>query len=145
MKKLIILLTLALALTGCPIIVPFVDSYHESGHSSSSRQELLDQRLRIFFNVLSDRHNPNFTKYLNSENKREVLNSLRAIRKDTNIVDAEIEFIDYDEKFRVAEVEILMKRYKTPYYIVNDVPVTMIWKFVGSSSGWRLSYIQENK
>ena len=59
--------------------------------------------------------------------------------KKERIVESKVEDVIFDDDARTADVEMTIRYYRTPVYIVKDRLEVQKWSFVGVGTGWLLS------
>lgn len=136
MKKLFLLLFL-INLTACPLI-PVFDTFKQMGMTEDSRKELLPKKVKNFYNDLMSQRFLHMGQYLAEERREALLADLRKNRKDEKIIEGKIDLLDFYDNTNRAEVEMIVRYYQSPYFIVKERIEQQTWKFYGSNSGWRL-------
>lgn len=137
MIRVLMLLTISISLSGC-FLVPFVDTFQKSGITESSRKELLPQKLKSFYTNVRARRFFDMSEYLHPDRRDTLLTAMRKNRKTEKVTDSEIDYIEFFDDARTAEVHVLVSYFHKPYYVVQQRLEKQIWKFYGSRSSWRL-------
>lgn len=136
MQKIILLLLLT-CLSGC-VLVPFIDSFEKSGFREKDRKTLLDKTVNAFYKKVIAGDFSDLGEYLDPEYADELIDALRANRRNEKIIEGKIDFISYNEDVKEARVDMLVSFFETPYYIVNERIEKQNWVFLGVSSQWRM-------
>lgn len=67
----------------------------------------------------------------------DIKKTLTTQREDMRVVETKMRSVDFEDGARTAKVELLVKYYRIPFYIVTDSLEKQVWKFeVGGT--WRL-------
>ena len=137
MKKILFLIFVIFVCTGCPL-VPFIDSFKKMGATEVDRKNMLKKTVDSFHNKVLAGEFMHISDFILPESKDEVILGLRKNRKTEKIVETNIDLIDFDEDAKNAEVEVIVRYYKIPYFIVLDRIEKQEWTFVGVRSHWKL-------
>lgn len=137
-SKLIFLSLLIIISFNACFVTPLVDSFKGMGVTKSDREELINKTIKHFYANLRTNNYVHITQFLAKERKDALLRELRMRRKVEKLVDGKIDVIEFNEDSHQAEVEVLVKYYEAPFFVLNERIEKQIWKFVGSQSGWRL-------
>ena len=140
MRKLLtisVLTIIMLSLSSC-IFIPFIDGYKQIGVTESDRKTLFDKTNKAFYNlILSGRYN-NISDYLHPDYKDELVAGYRKERKEEKVVESSVDIVDFYEHANTAIVEMKIKAYRIPYYILEERYEKQKWEFLGVRSKWRL-------
>ncbi|MBX7143721.1 MAG: hypothetical protein K1X79_04660 [Oligoflexia bacterium] len=139
-----IMLCAALAsggLTGC-FLAPAIDSFNKLGVTAGDREKLLAERIRVFNDAVSFGQPGDAEAFFVPEQRAGLEKEFRKQRKQEKVVDSRIESVGFSNESRTALVEVTVRYYKVPYYVVNERLEIQEWKFIGTS-GWFLSSRKE--
>lgn len=125
---------LVLCLDAC-VLVPFIDSYKEMGVTQGDRQALLPKTLKKFQDYIYWGQYSNALSYTKDESLSDVKDSLQKY-KDIKIVSMKTDDIVFFNSSKEANVDVVVKYYKVPQYIVVDERVSEVWEFV--SGHWMI-------
>lgn len=129
--------TLVCVLSACLFAVPIIQGFKEVGLTEADRATLLTQELKHFHHAVQDGNRMRALQYADEQFRDEFKNLLRQYSRHEKVVDTEIDFVDLADEANTAEVEIFLKYYKQPYYVVKERLIKELWKFT-VSSGWKL-------
>lgn len=144
MKKLVVaaLLAVCVSLSGC-ILVPFIDSFKESGVAESDRVRLFDKQIRQYNYALADGRSGRLLAFVEPESKESLRPQFRNLFKDQKIVDTRVDMVDFEEESYVANVDLEIRYFKVPQYVVQSRIEQQQWKFT-LGSGWQLVSIKDS-
>ncbi len=142
MKKFLLILFTTFA-SSC-VLVPVIDSIKKVGLTSGDRKELLPQSVKKFHDLIQWGNINDALLYVDSDNSSEIYDYLQAKIENEKIVESKVKGIKYEDGAFQAIVEIKIRAYKVPVYIVVDKIERQTWKF-GLSDSWRLTEITEVK
>lgn len=131
-----LLVTVIITLNGC-IIAPAIDSFKKLGVTSSDRAGLLPKAVKQF----QDHRfwgDPMEALTMASDDGRESLKDvLLAGRDKDRIVESKISNVNFSDARFSAEVDIDVKFYTIPYYVVNTRIERQKWSF-SMTGGWQI-------
>ena len=128
---------LSQALSSC-FFVPFIQSFKDIGATKADRMALLETRMKDFQSVWKDGKSMRILPFVERESWGNFKTHLRANRGKETIFEADVDFIDFDEDGYQAEVEVIVKYYRVPYYVVDERVEREIWNF-SLKNGWQIS------
>ena len=135
---------LATQLVGCVAFAPLIKTYSEIGVSREDRVRLLESNVNEFHDAVYWGRSQTALSLAKEESRNELRQLIRSIRKSKQkIVESKIEFVDFDEDAYEAEVEVLVKYYEEPYYIVRDRTEKQKWEFE-TASGWKFVTLEDS-
>ncbi|MCB0353970.1 MAG: hypothetical protein KDD64_10610 [Bdellovibrionales bacterium] len=134
-KKLVLLLGVLLCLQGC-IIAPLIDSFKETGISESDRQRLLERQVKEFHQALFWGKPSLALDIAEEESRDELRRFMRDTKRKERIIESQIEYLDFDDGSTEADVDVAVKYYRIPYYVVNERIERQHWRF-SYASGWK--------
>lgn len=121
--------------TSC-IFVPFVESVRDIGATPSHRMALMNETLKDFKQTLSWSDNNRLGKFIREDKFREIIDKFE-VDKDTKVIDAKIERVEYANDVYEADVELLMRRYSLNTLVVKEIELNQKWSF-SLTDGWKL-------
>ena len=131
---LLILLALVLCLDAC-VLVPFIDSYKEMGVTEGDRQTLLAKTLKNFQDYVYWGQYNNALSFSQEDSINDIRESFRKY-KEIKIVSIKTDDVLFLNSSKEASVDIIVKYYKIPEYVVNDEKVHETWVF--SLGNWKI-------
>ena len=140
MRFLSCLVFIALTFSGC-LFVPVIDAMKQAGLTESDRMQLLPPTVSKFTSSLSWPDKSEAMRYVAQESRQEVAEGLELLGEDVKIVDSRVSNVNYEDNARKAVVNINVRFYQVPYYVVKTRKDKQTWEF-GSSSGWQLIDIE---
>ncbi len=131
----IVLVLLVASLQGC-VLAPLIQSYKQIGVSESDRQRLLQDSVNNFQRALYWGQAGEAIALTEDGSQEELRRLIRDSRKSEKIVESKVDFVEYGQDSMDADVEVVVKYYKVPFYVVNERIERQKWNF-SYSSGWR--------
>lgn len=129
--------------SGC-FLAPAIDSFNKLGVTSSDRQALLAERIKLFSDALYWGEPSEAMLFVAPAHRVTLEPEFRRIKKQEKIVENKIESVEFSEDARKAKVEMTVRSYKVPFYVVNDRTEIQNWEF-NLSDGWLLASRAESK
>ena len=134
--QIIIAVVLVAILSGCVILAPIIQGFKETGVAEGDRQVLLSKDVKKFHEARywggSDA-----LAYISEDKRVEIAQAIHKIQKDERMVDTVVDGSTFEKNSFKASVDVVIRYYKIPYYVVNSRTERQNWEFqVGS--GWRL-------
>lgn len=117
-----------LLLQGC-IAVPFINAYKEAGFTAEDRKAKLPKQVRLFGNNLGMSSSMQMAQFIAPDKRREVMTKLD--QPDRKIVDVKVNFVDFNEDGTDASVDLAVRGYQVPFYIVKTTVEHTKWKYDG--------------
>ena len=136
----IVLGLLPLALSGCPLMVPIIGGFKQMGLTEGDRKNLLKPAVQGFQTAMGTGDLDGAIHYLQPEAielRQALIDEMRKKKHKEKVVDSKIDFMIYSDSAHRAEVEVLVKYFEVPYYIVNQRIEKGVWEF-GLKGGWKL-------
>ncbi len=136
---LLLFLFVLFCLPGCAV-VPVISGLREMGVSADARQELLRKDLRAFYNAVQTGRTAAALQFVakdSPEVREQLLQELRSAHGKQRVVEGEVDYIDFGEDSRTADVDMRVRYFKIPYYIVKERTERVKWQWY-ASAGWRL-------
>lgn len=135
MKKYIIILLLLIFANSCAL-VPFISSYKEMGVTAADRQALLQKQTKKFNKAYSSNHFTEASVYVADEYRQEFFETVRGRSRKEKLVDSKVDLVEMDEDARECNIDVIIRYYQIPFYIVKDRVYKQSWKF--DSGHWKL-------
>lgn len=130
-----ILVSISAFVSGCVALAPVMQTYSQIGVSEGDRMRLLDTSLSEFSNAVYWGNANKALTFASDQAKEDLKNHIRQASKQEKVVETEVEFVDYDDDVYAAEVDVLVKYYKVPQYVVKERRERQFWQF-SVASGW---------
>ena len=137
MRKILLTCLAAWSLSGC-VFVPIIDAMHESGATESDRKQLLPEQVQRFSNALTWSNKAEAMEYVDPSAQAAIATELESYGEDLKIVDSRVSGVKFDSGAWKATVNISLRYYEVPYYVVKTRKDSQEWSF-GMNSGWRLT------
>jgi len=134
--KIKLLVLVLLILPGC-ILVPAMDSVRRAGLTESSRQGLLPESLKKFNEAMQWGNPQEALGYVDDANQEGIALQLQDLAEQEKVVEAKIVGIDFKENAFKAIVNVTVRAYKVPFYVVKDRKEKQTWRF-SVSDGWKM-------
>lgn len=127
---------LFLVLQGC-IFVPAIDSVSRLGVTRSDRERLLAEQIKKFQEVLFWGNPNEALRFARDDARDDVRRYLKQISQEERVVESKVKSIDFSGNSYAAEVEVGVKYYRVPYYLVNERFENQKWEF-STVGGWKI-------
>ena len=137
MRKLILVVFISVSLSGC-FLAPAIDAVGNVGITKNDRTRLLPKSVKKFHEALYWRKQNEALTYTTEESRELFAQEFRQALKKERIVESKVEAMDFSEDGREATVEVMVKYYVEPYYMVNERLEHQDWEF-NISDGWRIA------
>lgn len=138
MKKLLLLTGLVLALGGCGLGAMAVEGFSQVGATESARKRLLQKDMKRFHSGLYWGKPGVVVQYVVPEMEDVFKAEMRESKRKERIVEHQVELVDFSDDAYEATVEVLVKYYEVPYYMVKDRLEREQWQF-SMGQGWKIS------
>lgn len=125
------------SLAGCQVAVPFIDSFKQIGATEGDRVQLLAKSIKQFQDARYWDDQTVAMNFFLPDKRMELLQTLRRKQKDERIIESKVDDVTFTDDSKSAEVNVLVRSYKVPYYVVNERTERQTWKF-SLSQGWQL-------
>ncbi len=122
--------------SGCGAIAPFIQAWKNAGATEADRKALLMPQVREFGEALYWGKGE-AVLFIDPEASAEVAQSLTIQREDMRVVETKVRRIEYEPSAYTAHVELTVKYYRIPYYIVTTATEKQVWRFEIAGT-WRL-------
>lgn len=138
--KVIVLVLLSFLEIGC-ILVPAIDSVKRLGVTAGDRERLLNQEIKKFQEVLFWGNPQEVMAFASEEAQPSLREYLKQFGHDQRVVESKVKSIDFADDSYSANVEVGIKYYRVPFYMVNERFENQKWKF-SMAGGWKLVSLQ---
>lgn len=132
----IIILLISTAMGGC-ILAPIIDSVSKLGVTGGDRRALFEQRVKDFNEALYWGHPEQAVAYVDPSVRAELVNQLRKENKGRRLVESKIDWVEFNDGVDEVSVDIVVKYFDEPVYIVQNRKESQRWRF-SYSDGWQL-------
>lgn len=132
----LVLVAICLAMNGC-ILLPVMDSMKQMGLTRSDREALLARDVKQFHEALYWGKPDRALALAMPDNRDAIASQLREMKRSHRIVESTIDSVDFADDAFTANVDVIVKYYAVPFYIVNERIEEHVWKFQ-MPDGWRL-------
>lgn len=130
------LAVLLLSTSGC-FLAPFISGFQELGATPSGRQQLLTDGVKKYTEALFW-GNPSKALTLVDEPIREqVAADIKSFSSSKRMVESKVIDISFEDSSYRAVVNVQLKYYEVPVYVVKDQVEQQEWMF-SFSEGWKL-------
>ena len=139
-KKLLsifLLCTISISLAGC-FLAPAINSVREAGLTEPSRRMLLAKDVRQFSEALYWGDAGKALAYVTAESQATFRDQIRTSKKSERIVETKVENVVFTEGSYEADVDVSVRYFKVPFYVVNERLERQAWRF-NLTDGWRIS------
>lgn len=127
---------ICLLLSSC-VLAPLFDSVHKAGMTESDRMALLPTAVKRFHEGLMWGDPALSLSFVESEGFDKIKTELRNSARKEKVVESSVIGVDFRESAFYADVEVGVKRYEVPYYIVRERREKQVWHF-NLTDGWKL-------
>lgn len=141
--RLVLLLAVVLALNGC-FLAPAIDSFNKLGVTPVDRRNLLAAKIQSFNDALFFGAPGEAEEFAAPDKRAELERAIRRQRKEEKLVDMRVDSVGFESDAYRAIVDVTVRFYKVPFYVVNERTERQVWDFT-VSSGWQLSQREEVK
>lgn len=129
-------LVCAVSFSGC-VLAPAIDSFRRAGVMEDDRRALLPKRVQRFYEALYWGKPTEALSFVTDEGREQVRRALKQ-RKEERVVESELADVRFQNEAYEAHVEVVIRYYKVPYYVVEERREKQLWKF-GLADGWKLA------
>lgn len=117
-------------------MVPLIDSVSQMGLSQSDRERLLPREVKRFHDYLYWGKPLDALGLVKESDREMVAKDIEKELEGVRIIEAKIDRVEFLDNANAAEVSVTVKRFKVPFYIVEDFKQKQRWEFT-LSDGWR--------
>lgn len=130
-------LTLTLLVAPGCFLAPLFDSMHKAGVTEGDRVALLPMAVKKFHEALMWGDPNGGLAFVEHENFEAIKNDLRKRSRTEKVVESAVQSVDFRENAFYADVEVGIKHYQVPFYIVQERRELQKWHF-SMTEGWKL-------
>lgn len=131
---------LLLGLGGC-LLVPIVDGVKQIGVTKADRMALLPDRVASFNNAMYWGRSQDALTFALPESRADLTRAMKEASKyQERIVETKVDHIEFDDEGTHATVEVTVRAFRVPVYVVNDSAKQQRWVF-SLTNGWQLAGI----
>jgi hypothetical protein len=128
---------LVMSASGC-VLVPFVQAFKEVGATEGDRMALLPEQIKKFNSAVVFGNRMEAMHYVSADSQEKVASELKDNAEEERIVDSKVNNVVWADSARQATVEIKVKYFKVPVYVVNTRVEEQRWAF-SVGEGWKLT------
>ena len=139
----LLLCLIVLLQSGC-FLAPTIDSFKKVGFSEEDRKALLPNAVKTFSDARHWGEPGEAMRMAAEKNREQIKNLIRKEKKEQKIVEGKVDFVDFSENGTKAEVDVMVRYYKVPYFVVTDRMEKQIWEF-SLTDGWQIVSIEFNE
>ena len=130
-------IALLLAASGC-ILVPAIESVSKAGLTAGDREALLPDVIKQFNESLYWGTPGKALKLVAEDYRAGFMAEYRKKDPSEHVVESKPEMFDYSDDAFSAKVDVLIKYYKVPFYVVENRRELQVWNF-SLTGGWKLA------
>jgi hypothetical protein len=124
-------------------LVPIVDGVKKIGVTKSDRMALLPDRVATFNHAMYWGRSQDALTFALPESRSDLSKAMKeAAKYQERIVETKVDNIEFDEDGTNATVEVTVRAFRVPVYVVNDTAKRQRWVF-SLTNGWQLAGIDE--
>jgi hypothetical protein len=102
----------------------------------ADKEEMLGERLAMFKKAVYWGSFAEAGTLMDRSMRREYVNLMKRRKRSERFVDIEVDRIDFDEDSNEAVVDLYIRYYGQPTYLVNDRVERFTWKYNRLGGGW---------
>ncbi len=125
-----------ICLSSC-IFAPSLDSIHKAGFTKSDRMQILGAEVKSFHDALFWGHVNDAIVYADQDLRSQIATEIRNRTANERIVESSVELVDFTEDGYEAAVEVGVRYFKIPQYVVNKRVEKERWRFT-VVNGWKI-------
>ena len=132
---------LAVTLSGCPVVVPIIDSFKQAGVTAGDRKNLLKPVVQNFHRSMTSGDLDGVLSLVDEEAptlREALIQEMRTSKRKVTVVDTQVDLTMFEDDAYIAQVDVLVKYFEVPYYVVNRRIEKETCKF-SLSGGWKIS------
>ena len=134
--KILLIPVLCFAMAAC-VLAPAIDSFQKLGVTPADRRGLFQTRFSRFQESMSWGRPEDVVAFIAGDKRRDIARDLTRILSEERIVEVKIALLEFSDDAFDAELDVLVRSFKVPYYVVNERRERQKWEF-GMSGGWKL-------
>jgi hypothetical protein len=118
------------------ILIPVVDGVKKIGLTKNDREAMLPKTVSDFQDLLYWNKFQLASGMIKEDVRSKQIKELVKQYKGYRLVETKTDYLDFDEDGSRATVTITTKRFKVPFYVVEDYTEDQQWEF-SISDGWK--------
>jgi len=126
--------------SGC-ILAPAIESFKRAGVTEADRQKILGENVEHFNQARFWGKPQKALLYSVPESQPALSKTLRKSKSEEQIVDAQVEHIEFSDNAYKALIDVKVRAFKVPVYIVRDRIERQHWVF-SLGDGWRIEKLE---
>lgn len=127
-----------LLLSGCVFAVPVIQSFHDAGFTPADRRTLLEKTVEEFNTALYWGESQQVLSMSSEQGRSYVINYFRTRKGKEKIVEHKVNLTEFSDSAFDATVDVTVKYYAIPYFVVNERHESQKWEF-SLDSGWKFA------
>jgi len=131
-----LLVLVLFSLSSCAAVAPLFQAYSQIGVTENDRMVLLDENLKDFQEALYWGDPGAAIAMADASSHSSLRHQIKESKRSERIVESKIEMVEFSENAYRADVEVMVKYFKVPYYIVKERFEKQYWEF-STGSGWQ--------
>jgi len=121
----------------CCLLVPFIDAFKQTGATEGDRMALLPPEVKKFTEAVGWGNKTEAMGLVAEEARKEIAKQLKGVGTEERVVESKVEDVEWFDSARSAKVELKVRYFMVPYYVVKTRTEQQKWIFA-LSSGWKL-------
>lgn len=138
--KVLGLLLILGSLNGC-FLAPAINSFNQLGVTASDRQQLLPRQVKLLHEARYWGSSTDLMQLIDPEHPQ-LAQQFRAVDKGKRIVESAIDQVQFNEDSSEAKVDVRVKAYEVPVYVVKETVERQHWRF-SMRDGWKVFQREE--
>ncbi len=128
---------LMLSLSGC-FLAPFIGAFKQAGVTQSDREALLPKDVKRFTDALFWGTSGPIMEMVDEPAKKQVSQQVAEATDVERVVESKVVSIDFGDGSYTAQVDLKVRYYRVPYYMVQDRVEIQQWQF-SFNDGWQIT------
>jgi hypothetical protein len=137
------LIGLLLSSSGC-ILAPAIDSISKVGIRAADRENLFQKEFQKFHEARYWSDPLTATAFCVEAERVNCGNNFRKSAKNERVIESNIDSVEFVDESYTAIVEVRVKAYEIPYYVVKERIEKQRWTFT-LTNGWKLEKYENVK
>jgi hypothetical protein len=129
-------LVLLVNLLLCACSTRYLETVEDVIASSTARKDMLDERLSVFNHNLYWGSIDVASSYVHDDKRHDFHRQNQQRKKAERLVDFEIDSIDFNDDVRMATVQVSVRYFRIPSYIVQTRKEQQTWEYSRVNGGW---------
>jgi hypothetical protein len=124
--------------------VPFVEGVSKIGLGKNDREALLPQSVQNFQDLIYWNKFQAVGALIKEDVRSVQIKEIMKKYKGYRLVETKTDFLDFNEDSTRCVASVTAKRFKVPFYIVEDYAEDQVWEFT-VSDGWKFVSAEPSK